>query len=72
MTLEEAKQKIQVGKSYEHYKGRLYQVDIIATDTENDEPMVVYHLFGTHEYFVRPVSMWLENVSVPRFKLLGE
>ena len=72
MTLEEAKQKIQVAKKYKHYKGKIYRVDFIATNTENNEPMVVYHEYGNTEYFVRPASMWLENISTPRFILVEE
>lgn len=72
MTLEEARQKIQVNGIYKHYKGGTYQVDLIATDTENDEPMVVYHLYGTDFYYVRPARIRLEHISKPRFTLLGE
>lgn len=72
MTIGEAKQKIQVAKKYKHYKGKIYSVDFIATNTETSEPMVVYHEYGTTEYFVRSADMWLETINKPRFELLVE
>ena len=74
MTLEEAEEKIHIGKTYQHYKGRVYTVDCIATDVETSRLMVLYHKVKNEntDYFVIPVDMWLENINVPRFKLLEE
>ena len=73
MTLDEAKEKIQAGKKYKHFKGGIYTVDFIAYDTETQRQVVAYHdEFGI--YFTRPADMWLEpvTISVPRFKSLEE
>ena len=77
MTLEEAKEKIQLGKKYQHYEGRIYAVDCITIDVETSRPMVLYHEVETEEaikYFVRSADTWLEpeTIIVPRFKLLKE
>ena len=74
MTLEEAKQKIQVGRRYQHYKGNIYTVDFIALDTNTLESVVVYHSDENDNIYTRPVEIWLENVNinVPRFTLLEE
>lgn len=63
---------------YEHYKGNKYELLHIAKHSETLENMVVYKaLYGEGEIWVRPLSMWNEQVeiegkSVPRFKLIEE
>ena len=38
-----------VGKTYRHFKGELYKVMCIATDSETNEEVVVYEaLYGKH------------------------
>jgi len=70
---------IQIGK-YKHYKGKNYQVIGLAIHSETMEEMVVYRAlyaskeFGEQTLWVRPRSMFTENVmvegkSVPRFSL---
>ena len=50
---------------YRHYKGSLYEVIGIASHSETLEPMVVYRaLYGEHNLWVRPASMWNEEVDV--------
>lgn len=60
------------GRLYRHYKGGIYEFLFMATHSETNEPLIVYKsvLFGTH--YVRPLSMWFEEVSkhVKRFELL--
>ncbi len=62
---------------YQHYKGKRYDVIDVALHSETLEEMVVYRaLYGEHILFVRPISMFLEEVlvsgeRVPRFKYLG-
>ncbi|WKZ30792.1 MAG: DUF1653 domain-containing protein [Candidatus Dojkabacteria bacterium] len=66
---------------YRHYKGKKYLVLGIASHSETLEEMVVYvHLYesedGHNHMWVRPLSMFLENVvvdgkEVPRFEFLG-
>ncbi len=64
--------EIKPGK-YRHFKGNLYEVLFVATHSETMEPMVVYRaLYGEGGIWVRPASMWQEQVerdgySGPRF-----
>ena len=49
---------------YRHFKGREYRVLYTATHSETREPMVVYQaLYGDHGIWVRPASMWNEEVT---------
>ena len=63
---------------YRHYKGNEYEVIGIARHSENEEEMVVYRkLYGDHSLWVRPLSMFQENVlldgrQIPRFEWIGE
>lgn len=65
---------IQSGSIYEHYKGQRYKVIQVARHTETLEEVVVYQaLYGDHEYWVRPLEMFLEEIEIngklqPRFK----
>jgi len=58
---------------YRHFKGNEYEVIGVAKHSETLEPMVVYRaLYGEGGLWVRPVSMWNEQVeredySGPRF-----
>lgn len=61
---------------YQHYKGAQYRVLSAATHSENQQQMVVYQvLYGAFGLWVRPLSMFIEQVEVkgvlqPRFALL--
>ena len=49
---------------WRHFKGNRYQVIGVAKHSETLEPMVVYRaLYGEGGLWVRPASMWLENVE---------
>ncbi|MGN0778189.1 MAG: DUF1653 domain-containing protein [Aristaeellaceae bacterium] len=49
---------------YRHFKGNLYQVIGVATNSETGEYMVVYRaLQGGGGLWVRPASMWNELVE---------
>ena len=49
---------------YRHYKGNEYEVITLATHSETLEPMVVYKaLYGNGDIWVRPASMWNEEVT---------
>jgi hypothetical protein len=67
---------IPTGK-YRHYKGNEYQVIGIARHSESHEEMVVYRpLYGEGGLWVRPLTMFTENVTVdgktmPRFTPLS-
>ena len=68
---------IRIGK-YRHFKGNEYRVIGIASHSETLEPMVVYQaLYGEQGLWVRPASMWSEQVerdeySGPRFIFIEE
>ncbi|AFU98109.1 DUF1653 domain-containing protein [Simiduia agarivorans] len=61
---------------YRHYKGALYQVAGVARHSETEEALVVYRcLYGDHSWWVRPLSMFQEQVDVagervPRFEFV--
>ncbi len=67
---------IAVGTLYEHYKGLRYKVLAVARHSETLEEFVVYQAFyGEGGVWVRPLAMFLENVTVngqsqPRFKVV--
>ena len=49
---------------YRHFKGNEYEVLCVAKHSETEEPMVVYRaLYGAHDVWVRPASMWNETVE---------
>ena len=69
----EAAKALEPGE-YEHYSGRRYRVIGVARHSETLEEMVVYEaLYGDGNRWVRPISMFLDEVEVdgvrrPRYK----
>ena len=62
---------IVIGGIYKHYKGNEYKVIDIATHSETLEKMVVYRaLYGNEDVWVRPASMWSEEVDTANGKVL--
>lgn len=63
---------------YEHYKGNRYKVIHVAFHHETVEELVVYQaLYGNQSWFVRPLTMFLEQVEVngemkPRFRYVKD
>ena len=50
---------------YKHYKGNLYELVDVVNHSETLEKMVLYRaLYGEKELWVRPISMWDEEVNV--------
>ena len=48
---------------YRHFKGNLYQLICTAIHSETLERMAVYRqLYGDRAVWVRPLSMWDEDV----------
>lgn len=62
---------------YRHFKGNKYELLDVAKNSETLEEMVVYKaLYGDGGVWVRPASMWDEEVEfegekVKRFTYLG-
>ncbi len=74
--------KLKKGK-YQHYKGKYYKVLGVAVHTETHEELVVYQAlytskeFGPDALWVRPLTMFLEDVEVngkkvSRFLFIGK
>jgi hypothetical protein len=74
---ERGMEEIKPGR-YRHFKGNEYEVICTATHSETMEPMVVYRaLYGERGVWVRPASMWNEEVErdgkrLHRFTYVGE
>lgn len=68
---------LKLGK-YQHYKGNIYEVIGVATQSETMEAMVVYRsTAGEEKLWVRPLNVFLEEVEVdgevkPRFVFINE
>ncbi|MFY9198904.1 MAG: DUF1653 domain-containing protein [Acutalibacteraceae bacterium] len=68
---------IQKGR-YKHFKGNEYEIIGFAKHSETLEEMVIYkQLYGDNSLWVRPASMWEEEVEfdgklVKRFVFLQE
>ena len=61
-------EKIKPGR-YRHFKGNEYEVLGVAKHSETLEPMVVYRaLYGEGGLWVRPASMWTEEVDRDGYK----
>ena len=57
--------EIKIGR-YRHFKGNEYEVIAIAKHSETTEDYVVYKaLYGDGGMWVRPASMWNEDVCLP-------
>ncbi len=69
--------EIKLGR-YRHFKGNEYNVLYVAKHSETLELMVVYQaLYGDGGIWVRPASMWNEEVEVDgtiykRFEYIDE
>ena len=73
-------EKIKLGK-YKHFKGDIMEVIGTALHSETLEEFVIYkHVTGDRagesNYWVRPITMFLEEVEVngkkiPRFEYMG-
>lgn len=63
---------------YRHFKGKEYELLYLARHSETEEEMVVYRaLYGDRGVWVRPASMWNEEIvrdgrTVRRFTYIGE
>ena len=73
----ETQEKLPLGR-WRHFKGGEYQVYGVASHSETEEEYVVYRpLYGEGKLWIRPLSMWLEEVErdgkkQKRFTYIGE
>lgn len=66
-------QKIEVGKTYKHYKGNLYKIIALAKCSETLEDLIVYQSCCEDKIWVRPKKMWneiVDNKATLRFTLI--
>lgn len=65
--------------TYQHYKGKMYEVIGVARHSESLDEFVVYRAlydseeFGKNALWIRPKQMFMENIvvngkQVPRFR----
>ena len=59
---------------YKHFKGNIYRVIGIATHTETEENIVIYHnVRDVSTLWARPIEMFCETVDgKPRFEYMGD
>ncbi len=56
-------QKIEIGKTYKHYKGNIYKIIAIGKNSETLEEMIVYQSVKDGQVWIRPAVMWNETVN---------
>lgn len=75
MTYYDAKMKIPPHSIFRHFKRNLYEVLMIAKDTETGEPVVIYQDVQKRGIiWARPASMWFDEVreGVKRFERVND
>ena len=56
--------EIKINGVYRHFKGDYYIVEDVALHSETEEKMVIYRaLYGDNQLWVRPYSMFVEEIS---------
>ncbi len=56
--------KVEVGKTYKHFKGDLYLVLGIGKYSKTEEDMVIYKaLYGDNLVWIRPLNNFIEVVN---------
>lgn len=57
---------------YKHFKGNEYEVIDVATHSETEESYIIYRaLYGDKKLWVRPESMFFEEVNKPEINYRG-
>lgn len=56
------------GEFYKHFKGQIYQIRALATNSEDNMPMVVYQaMYPPFRIWVRPLSMFVEKLDKEKY-----
>lgn len=56
------------GEFYRHFKGKIYQIKMIAKDSETEELQVVYQgMYPPFQYWVRPLEEFLSPVDLRKY-----
>ena len=63
-------QEITVGKIYRQYKGNVDKISALGKHSETEEDMIVYQNVEKGDIWVRPKSMWNEEVLVDGKRVL--
>ena len=60
--------EVLIGRIYRHFKGDYYLVEGIARDSESGDEVVIYRkLYGDGALWVRPKSMFLEEIDREKY-----
>lgn len=59
--------KVEIGKTYRHFKGQLMKVICIAKDSETLEDLVVYEHLDDNQIWVRPYDMFTSKVDKEKY-----
>ena len=63
-----AERKLIVGKLYRHFKGNVYRVTGIATDSETLDKLVIYQdNGGEYKLWARPYSSFISEVDKEKY-----
>lgn len=53
---------------YRHFKGNVYQILMLATDSEDGKPCVVYQaLYGDYKVYVRDLAMFMSETDKEKY-----
>lgn len=56
------------GSFYRHFKGNLYQIKMLARDSETNQEMVVYQgMYAPFATWVRPLDMFMEKLDKEKY-----
>lgn len=59
--------EIEINRLYSHFKGKLYYVIDIGIHSETREEFVIYRaMYGDRKIYLRPKSMFLEEIDPSR------